>query len=161
MAITRLGQIGVGVDAYAGFLPKTAAEPQPEEEFRGFPNIVPQIVEGDGYGVLPRLQGSGRGVHGVVGEAFGRLPGLVGDAVGEVGTAGAAVARLSSLRGEAACTCGAAGEARGTLRGFSASAVGSTGVQGHSRASLQIKGAAIGQYDPDDEDAIIAFLLAA
>ena len=157
---TRLGAFGVGLDVYPGFLPKTPAV-QPAEEFVGFPAISPAVVEGDAYGVLPRLRGFGRGVHGVVGEAY-LLLSLVGDAVGEVGAAGTAKGRLASLNGGAIASHGLAGEARGVLHHLSASSVGSVGARGAAIATLPgLKGVASGQHEPDDEDAIIAWLLAA
>ena len=97
---TRLGQFGVGLDRYPGFLPKTPAV-QPEEDFRGFPAVYPAAVEGDAYGVLPSLVGRAFGVVGVVGAASGKLPGLVGEAHGSVGVAGQAFGKLPALSGAA------------------------------------------------------------
>jgi len=190
MTTTRLGLIGVGVDAYAAFqakvvghnpgvitrlvafavggakygvfLPKAAAQPQPEEpEFFGFPAISFSVIEGDGYGILPNLWGTGRGIHGVAGRVRWRLRKLRGRGNGRVDQEERGRVRLVTIGGTATAVQGQQGSAVAYLKGPAGISAGGVGVQGAGDGSvvIGIKGAAIGEQD--DDIAMIAFLLAA
>lgn len=161
--ITRLTQAAIGGRKYAVFQAKTAAAPQPEEEeFLGFPAISPLAIEGDGYGVLPDLFGFGQAVHGIVGRGRGNLSSIVGRGVGDVGVVGIGVVRVAAVRGLALGDHGQQGEGVASIKGLDGAASGAIGVHGFGTGTVLLGIKGTAVGQYDDEEAaMIALLLAA
>lgn len=142
---------------------EVVSEALPGEPGGGIPPLLlrPRPVVGYGYGVLPQLEGEGRGVVTVAGAGAGELPRLGGSAEGSVGVAGRSAAQLVLLRAAAIGDCGQVGRADAVFKGLAASSRGTAAVRGAGAGVIKtFEGAAIGRHD-DDEAAVMAFLLAA
>ena len=119
----------------------------------------PFPVEGEGYGILPELEGEAHGSVFLAGAAAGVLPALVGEATGSAGVAGRSAAQML-VRAAASGACGEVATATAVLK-VAAVSSGTAGLRGSGYGMIvKLKGAARGRHD-NDEAAIMAILLAA
>jgi hypothetical protein len=121
-----------------------------------YPPERPLLVEGTGYGILPRLEGE---AHGVVVGARAATPVRIEPRAVATESAGIGAARLS-IKAVATGNHGRIGAGIVMLR---AGAVGSGVIGTHGKGSAMVAnlmGTGSGQHD-DDEAAAIAWMLAA
>ena len=127
----------------------------------GFPLWRPPLVEGVGYGILPRIEGDAHGV--VAGARIAIAPRVIGGARGSAGIAGRARLSIPAVKAAAAGDHGQIGAAVMVLE-LGAAGSGIAGARGKGSGTIaNLAGTSCGRHDPagDDEAAAILWMLAA
>ena len=119
---------------------------------------IPPVI-GEGYGILPELEGEAHGIVTIAGTGVGAIR-LVGEAHGVVGAAGLVAARIV-VDAKAIGDCGEVGDGVAILKSFAMGFWRCRGARlglGHDRETSRVS--ANGRHDNDDEGAVMIVLAA-